>query len=86
MSEILTDILDDVYDDVVDLMEHASDKAVLDAIIHRGAPLFMAYQIRGVVPDVRELQVVATYILALVAATESARRARPRKTLHTQGD
>lgn len=86
MSEVLNDILDDVYDDALDLMEHASDKAVLDAIIYRGAPLFMAYKMRGAVPDVRELQVVATYILALVAATESARGARPRKTPHTQGD
>ena len=75
-SPALTSILEDVKEDVLDLMERSTDRAVMQAIMSEGAPLVMAYRMRGVYPHPRDLQRLATYMIALAAAAEEARSRR----------
>jgi len=51
-----------------------SSRGVLNQVIQEGAPMFMAYKMRGRVPSVDALERVATKLLAIVVATEEARR------------
>lgn len=51
-----------------------SSRGVLNQVIQEGAPMFMSYKMRGRVPSVEALERVATKLLAIVVATEEARR------------
>lgn len=56
------------------LQREASSRVVLEQIVREGAPIFMAYKMRGRIPDIDNLEHIATKILAIVVATEEARR------------
>lgn len=87
MSVNLDSMLDEVREDALTLMSESSDRLVLQAVVREGAPAVMGYQMRGVVPDSRTMQRLATYLLALAAAQEDARSLRrPRRKLESKGD
>ena len=75
-SVTLDALLDDVREDVLVLIDEASDRAVLEAIVREGAPLFLAYKTRNIMPDARSMQRIATYILSLCTVIETARTIR----------
>ncbi len=55
------------------LERESSSRVVLEQIVREGAPIFMAYKMRGRVPDIDSLERIASKILAIVVATEEAR-------------
>nr|DAF89963.1 MAG TPA: hypothetical protein [Siphoviridae sp. ctwHj1] len=68
-------VFDRVERDVETVLNREKDsRGVLNQVIQEGAPLFMAYKMKGRVPPVDALERVAIKLLAIVVATEEARR------------
>lgn len=86
MSSVLDDMLNDVRDDILILMDESSDRDVLEAVVREGAPVFLAYKMRGMIPDPRSMQRIATYLLALAAAIEEKRSIRRKNQRNDKGE
>lgn len=86
MSSTLDAILDEVREDALTLMSESSDRLVLHSVVREGAPAVMNYQMRGMVPDSRTMQRLATYLLALAASQEDARTLRRSRRKEPKGE
>lgn len=75
MSEVLDKLMDRVEDGIERVLDRESSaRVVMNQVISEGAPAFMQYRMKGRAPSLDLLERIAIKLLAIVAASEEARR------------
>ena len=75
MSDTVEKLMDRVEDGIERILNREpSARVVMNQVIAEGAPAFMQYRMKGRAPSLDLLERVAIKLLAIVAATEEARR------------
>ena len=72
----LDQTLEEIRAHAQELLDRADGRGVIEAAVREGAPVFIDYRTRGIIPHPQALQRIAVYHVALSVAMKSNMRGK----------